>query len=71
MNCPSCGAREVGILSVGQYYCWQCCVEFTVGEAGVEVFEVDEDGGLVSLGRCGLEDIRAGQTIPEDTLSGR
>jgi len=71
MKCPACGSREVGVLSTTQYYCWRCCVEFTVGETGVEMFEVDEDGTLVSLGRAGLEVVAAGKTRPDGMLPGR
>jgi len=49
LRCPSCGAREVGRLAAAHHYCWRCFVEFTVGETGVEVFEIAEDGSLVPL----------------------
>lgn len=55
MNCPSCGSREVGYLPASQYYCWCCFVQFTVGDNSADVFEVDEDGTLVPLGRVSLD----------------
>lgn len=55
MICPCCGSREVGYLPANQYYCWQCFVQFVVGDNSAEVYEVEEDGTLVSLGRVGLE----------------
>jgi hypothetical protein len=52
--CPSCGSREVGYLPGSQYYCWNCFVQFTVGDNRAEVYEVEEDGSLIPLGRAGL-----------------
>lgn len=50
MNCPACGARQIGALTVTQYYCWECCVEFTVIGDRVEVYQVALDGSLVAAG---------------------
>lgn len=33
-----------------QYYCWECCVEFTVIGDRVEVYQVALDGSLVAAG---------------------
>jgi len=51
VKCPACGAREVGNLTPTHHFCWECYVEFTVGDGGIEVYEVEEDGTLVPLGR--------------------
>lgn len=47
-QCPACGARGIGRVGVGQYYCWECCVEFAVTKAGVQIFEVGADGELLA-----------------------
>lgn len=49
MNCPQCGSRTTGKIGADQYYCWDCCVEFAVTRRGVQVFQVDDEGDLVSL----------------------
>lgn len=51
MNCPRCHSRSTGQVGAGQYYCWDCFVEWTLAEDGqVRLFEVDEDGELRSVG---------------------
>lgn len=47
--CPNCGARGIGKVGSGQYYCWECCVEFHVGRKGWRVFEVLDDGSLAAI----------------------
>ncbi|WP_018085647.1 hypothetical protein [Desulfurispora thermophila] len=49
MFCPVCGGRATGKVGTEQYYCWDCCVEFRKNKEGVQIFEVAEDGSLVSL----------------------
>ncbi len=49
MLCPRCHGRAVGRVGVAQWYCWDCCVEFARTARGIEVFEMDEEGDLVSL----------------------
>ncbi|MDP2859103.1 MAG: hypothetical protein Q8P50_14155 [Bacillota bacterium] len=46
MRCPSCGGRSVGRVSSGQYYCWDCCVEFSMGRKGFQIYRLEEDGTL-------------------------
>lgn len=47
--CPVCGGRATGRVGSGQYYCWECCVEFSAGRRGIQVYRVQEDGTLVHL----------------------
>ncbi len=47
--CPNCGARGIGKVGSGQYYCWECCVEFRVGKKGWQVFQVLDDGSLAAV----------------------
>jgi hypothetical protein len=60
VNCPWCGSRETGALSPSQFYCWRCFVEFSVGENTIDIYAVEEDGTLVSLGRAGAGDAADG-----------
>jgi len=53
MECPSCGGRQLGRVGTGRFYCWTCCVEFSVTRAGTKVYEVDVDGNLVLLNGAG------------------
>lgn len=58
MNCPVCKSGSVGRVGTEQYYCWECCVEFSVGKKGLEVFVLDSEGGLTLLEdgvRCTLQ----------------
>lgn len=51
MNCPICGSIDIGKVGTGQYYCWNCLVEFCLsGKGGYTAFYVDEDGALIALG---------------------
>ena len=52
MICPSCGSRQVGYLPGNRFYCWGCFVQFVIGDTRIEVYEVDEDGTLVSVNRA-------------------
>lgn len=45
-TCPLCGARNVGRVGTGQYYCWDCFIEFQVGHKGVKLYRVEQDGEL-------------------------
>lgn len=49
MNCPICGGKSTGRVGQDQYYCWDCCVEFRLNKEGVQIFELTEDGSVVSL----------------------
>ncbi len=45
-TCPVCGQRGIGKVGADQYYCWDCCVEFTVRNRDLKVFNVEVDGTL-------------------------
>ena len=49
MNCPLCGAREVGRIGRERYYCRECCHEWTKGGGEVKIFEVMSDGSVEQL----------------------
>jgi ribosomal protein L37AE/L43A len=49
MNCPACGSRATGRVGLEQYYCWDCCVEWTAGEGGVHIYALDEEGELMAF----------------------
>lgn len=48
MNCPVCGGRAIGKVGVGQFYCWDCCVEFTTQTDKVVIYDLAEDGSLLA-----------------------
>lgn len=45
-NCPVCKRQMIGKVGTDQYYCWECCVEFSVSGQTVQVFAVELDGTL-------------------------
>ncbi|SDE59571.1 hypothetical protein [Sporomusa acidovorans] len=45
-TCPVCGKRGIGKVGAGQYYCWDCCVEFVVRDQDLKIFNVEADGTL-------------------------
>lgn len=48
MNCPGCGSRSTGQVGPGQFYCWDCCIEWQIGPQGEEqLFLVGEEGDLL------------------------
>lgn len=49
MKCPICGGRATGKVGLNSYFCWDCCVEYRLEKEGVRVFEIDEDGTLISF----------------------
>lgn len=57
MNCPVCGGRAIGKVGVEQFYCWDCCVEFTTQTDKVVIYDLAEDGSLVAWDDPALEDI--------------
>ncbi len=48
MSCPACGSNTTGKISVSQYFCWNCFVEFNEAH---EIFEIEEDGNLILQGK--------------------
>lgn len=49
MYCPVCGGRASGKVGVDQYYCWDCCMEYRLNKEGIQIYEIAEDGSLVSF----------------------
>lgn len=49
LRCPNCNSRAVGKVGHEQYYCWDCCIEYSRKKNGFKLFEVADDGTLVSL----------------------
>ncbi len=45
--CPVCHGKTIGKVGTNQYYCWDCFLEFTSGNKGIQVYQVDEDGSLI------------------------
>lgn len=55
VQCPNCGGRSIGKIGCNQYYCWECCVEFSRSRNGEwHVYTVLDDGSLsrVITGSC-------------------
>lgn len=49
MRCPACKGLQVGRIGSDQFYCWNCFIEFAVKKDRVNMYEVAEDGSLVSI----------------------
>jgi len=47
MNCPVCNGKTVGKVGQGQFYCWNCFVEYQLRGDETKVFSVAEDGSLI------------------------
>ncbi len=55
-RCPGCQGKNVGKVGTGQFYCWDCCIEYTVSGRGCRLYEVLQDGELARLaGMAGSE----------------
>ena len=48
MDCPVCGGRTIGKIGVEQFYCWDCCVEFTTQSDKVVIYDLAEDGSIMA-----------------------
>lgn len=48
-RCPVCGGLQVGKVGSDQYYCWNCFMEFNYSRGQVNLYEVAEDGSLISM----------------------
>ncbi|MDR3288080.1 MAG: hypothetical protein LBT22_01485 [Peptococcaceae bacterium] len=48
MNCPVCSGRTTGKVGMEQYYCWDCCIEFSMQADKVVVYDLEEDGSLTA-----------------------
>lgn len=49
VKCPVCGGLQVGKVGSNQYYCWNCYLEFNFNRGRVNLYEVEEDGSLLSI----------------------
>lgn len=49
VRCPNCNSKDIGIIGVNQYYCWNCYIELTIEDNIVYLHEVELDGSLSSL----------------------
>lgn len=64
MNCPLCSSIDIGKVGTGQYYCWNCLVEFCMRGKEYTAYYVDEEGTLVSLRELAQD----GQALEENLL---
>ncbi|MDR3271494.1 MAG: hypothetical protein LBT32_08330 [Peptococcaceae bacterium] len=55
MNCPVCNGRTIGKVGIEQYYCWDCCVEFSCSSDKVVIYDLEEDGSLIAWDEVPLE----------------
>jgi ribosomal protein L37AE/L43A len=55
--CPACQGRNVGRVGTGQYYCWECFIEFSLSSRGLRMFRVEADGELSRIEDCGPEGV--------------
>lgn len=62
MRCPNCTSRSIGRVGAEQYYCWDCCVEFSLARGGLRVYHLDADGELVAAAAAENPDWTAGPT---------
>jgi ribosomal protein L37AE/L43A len=49
LRCPACKGLQVGRVGSDHFYCWNCYIEFAVRKDRVSMYEVAEDGTLVSI----------------------
>lgn len=63
MGCPNCGSRLVGKIGTRQFYCWNCCVEFSQRGNTWEVYHVDQDGVLVPKASLSPDPVAAGDGL--------
>lgn len=56
--CPLCQGRNVGKVGTGQFYCWECFIEFQMSHRGVRMYRVESDGELSKIEpETGLEGV--------------
>jgi ribosomal protein L37AE/L43A len=46
VQCPVCRSKNVGRVGTGQFYCWDCFVEFAWSARGLKLYRVEIDGEL-------------------------
>lgn len=47
--CPGCSSRNVGKVGTGQFYCWDCYIEFSMSHRGIRMYNVEADGELTRI----------------------
>jgi|GEM_PF-861850 len=45
--CPVCGGRLLGRIGTGQFFCWDCCAQFSRSGPRLRVWAIDDEGALV------------------------
>ena len=45
--CPACGGRLLGRIGTGQFFCWDCCAQFSRTGPRTKVWAIDDEGSLV------------------------
>jgi hypothetical protein len=53
MNCPKCKSRSTGRIGQGQYYCWDCSIEFESTDQGVRMYRLEPNGIAIPEGLDG------------------
>lgn len=48
--CPVCGSRVLGRIGFAQYFCWDCCAQFSHAGTHIRAWEIAADGTLVPHG---------------------
>ena len=52
IRCPVCNGMQIGKVGSEQYYCWNCFMEFNFNKGRLNLYEVAEDGTLVSMDKA-------------------
>lgn len=68
--CPECSGHRVGRIGTRQYFCSDCCLEFVLRNGRVDLYEVDEEGNLVTAGRLTLSDTPVPVTSSQGHIAG-
>ncbi|QHW30894.1 hypothetical protein GZH47_08535 [Paenibacillus rhizovicinus] len=58
MKCLNCNSKNIGKIGKQHYYCWDCCIEFTVHAEKLDLYQVEKDGTVSSLNDLFIEEIR-------------
>ncbi len=45
--CPVCGGRLLGRIGTGQFFCWDCCAQFSRSGPRLRAWTIDAEGVLV------------------------
>lgn len=49
VQCPNCHSRSIGKVGNEQFYCWNCYKEFNMLNGEMEIYDIAEDGSLISF----------------------